>query len=78
MARTKPYTVIGISRLKCIRCGHRAKYQWQICSDGNVYRPLCEPCDIELNELVLKWAGFPDWREKLEQYKKSKGVVSNE
>jgi hypothetical protein len=67
--RKKPYTEIGIKRLKCFRCGAQAKYQWQICSDGNVYRPLCTACDIEMNELVLKFMKFPDWEIKINNYK---------
>jgi len=55
--------------MKCFRCGNKAKYQWQICADENIYRPICEECDIELNEIVLKWAGFPDWKDKIKQYK---------
>lgn len=56
----KPYTRIGIKRLKCFRCGAQAVHQWNICSDGGQYRPMCLECDIELNRFVLKWAGFPD------------------
>ena len=67
--RRKPYTAIGIKRLKCFRCNAKAEYQWQICSDERIYRPLCGKCDIELNELVLKFMKFPDWEEKLKQYK---------
>ena len=63
--RTKPYTDMGIKRMKCFRCGDRAGTQWQICSDGNVYRPLCVRCDIELNDLVLKFMGIE--KEKAEQ-----------
>lgn len=66
--RTRPYTQIGIRRKKCFRCGAQAKYQWQICSDGRQYRPICEQCDIELNEMVLRWMGFTDWEEKMEAY----------
>ena len=71
--RKTPYTEIGIKRLRCFRCGEKAKYQWQICSDGNTYRPLCAKCDIELNELVLKFMGFSDATEKLKKYKILKG-----
>lgn len=67
--RKQPYTQIGIRRLKCIRCGAPAVFQWQICADGNVYRPLCVACDIELNETVLKWAGDPDASSKMIGYK---------
>lgn len=68
--RKTSYTAIGIRRLKCFRCGKKAKYQWQICADGNQYRPICEDCDIALNEMVLKFMGFPDWQEKMEAYRK--------
>ena len=73
MARKEPYTEIGIKRLKCFRCGAKAEYQWQICSDENIYRPICGKCDIELNEIVLKWVGFLDWEEKINKYKTLKG-----
>jgi transcription elongation factor Elf1 len=66
--RTKPYTKVGIRRLKCFRCGNQASRQWQICSDGNQYRPICDRCDIELNELVLKFMGFDDWEQKIDSY----------
>ena len=29
-------------------------------------------CDITLNELVLKWMGFPNWKTLIEKYKKEK------
>ena len=70
--RTKPYTEIGIRRLKCFRCGDKSAFQWQICADGNVYRPICTSCDIELNEMVLKWANVPDWQEKIDAYRNEK------
>jgi hypothetical protein len=71
MPRTRSYTARGIRRLKCFRagCSNRAATQWQICSDGRVFRPVCLPCDIELNRLVLEWAGFADAAEKLEAYR---------
>lgn len=72
--RTKPYTERGIRRLKCIRCGSRAETQWQICADGNQYRPLCLPCDIDLNATVLAWAGFKDAGVKMEAYRHEKGL----
>ena len=63
--RKKPYTQIGIERLKCFRCGHKASQQWQICADGNQYRPICVDCDIELNEVVIKFMGLPNqlWKD---------------
>ena len=56
--RRKPYTEIGIRRVRCYRCGSRAATQWQICADDSVYRGICLKCDIELNELVLRYMGL--------------------
>jgi hypothetical protein len=70
--RTKPYTDRGISRVKCFRCGGQAFFQWQICSDDRVYRPICIECDIALNEMVLTFMGFPDWEEKIKIYAATK------
>lgn len=60
--RKQPYTEKGIRRLKCVRCGEKARFQWSICADGNVSRPLCARCDVELNTMVMRWA-FGDTRE---------------
>lgn len=70
--RKKPYTEIGIRRLKCFRCQNKAHFQWNICSDGNIFRPICVHCDIKLNTMVLKFMKFPDWKEKAETYKLEK------
>ena len=70
--RRTPYTEIGIARLPCFRCGAKPSvYQWQICADGRVYRPVCSKCDLSLNALVLKWARLKDWREKVRAYEES-------
>jgi hypothetical protein len=66
--RKTPYTEIGIGRIKCYRCGEKAEQQWQICSDDNVYRGICNKCDIALNKVVLKFMGFDNWKEKIEKY----------
>lgn len=61
--RKEPYTQIGITRLRCIRCGGMMtsqSHQWQICSDGNNWRPLCLDCDIEMNRMVLQWMRHPE------------------
>lgn len=57
--RKQPYTEIGIRRCKCIRCGKPARFQWQICSDGNYWRPICAACDVALNRLVLEFMRHP-------------------
>ena len=67
--RRKSYTEIGIRRLPCFRCGAKASQQWQICADGNQYRPICKMCDIELNTLVLKFMGFKGIKSKIWKYK---------
>lgn len=70
--RREPYTEVGIRRIPCVRhsvCGNMAHATWTICADDGLHRPLCKSCDDELNEMVLKWAGFPDWREKMERYR---------
>lgn len=69
--RKKPYTEIGLKRLKCVRCGDPAFSQWQICADGNLYRPICTKCDIELNLLVLVYMGDPEIDSKMEVYRES-------
>lgn len=73
--RKKPYTEAGIKRLGCARCGNPAQYQWQICSDGNNYRPICLDCDIELNRAVLEFFGHPERERLMVEYEKSKGDV---
>ncbi len=75
MSRKKPYTEIGIRRLKCFRCQQPAIFQWQICSDKNTFRPICLSCDIALNEMVLKFMGFENWEEKIQKYKKEKSAL---
>lgn len=67
--RSKPYTEIGIKRVKCFRCPNRAAQQWQICADGNVYRPICSQCDVVLNYLVMDFMEMPDRDEKIQLYK---------
>lgn len=67
--RRTPYTSIGIKRIPCARCGAPSVHQWQICSDGNQYRGLCLECDIAMNEVVLRFIGFKNWRSKLKQYR---------
>lgn len=70
--RKQPYTDAGIRRLDCVRCGSPARFQWSICADGNLFRPICTPCDIALNELVLKWMKDPHWKAKVAAYRQAK------
>lgn len=75
MPRKRPYTQIGVRRLMCFRCKtRRAEFQWQICADGNVFRPLCPQCDVDLNEMVLRWVGDPEAEAKLRAYRQRVNV----
>lgn len=71
--RRKPYTAIGIRRVKCAMRGCRRKgyATWQVCADGRVYRALCWQCDCALNRLVLEWIGDPHAHRKMLRYEAS-------
>lgn len=71
--RRKPYTERGIARLPCFRCGDPATQQWQICSDGNLFRPICTGCDIALNNLVLEFMRHPDRVDLVRAYAEKMG-----
>lgn len=70
--RRKPYTELGVKRVKCFRCNNKADFQWTICADGNQYRPVCVHCDIALNKMVLKFMKFGNWEELYLKYKNQK------
>ena len=70
--RRIPYTRRGIARIPCIRCGSPAKFQWNLCSDGGHYRPLCLACDVALNRLVLAWMGHPEAQALANSYQAKK------
>lgn len=72
MPRRRPYTEIGIRRIPCFRCGEPSTTQWQICSDGNVWRGLCGPCDVGLNAVVLIYLGDARAAEKIERYREAR------
>jgi hypothetical protein len=56
----RQYTVAEVAAADCFRCGSPAEHQWQVCADGNTWRPLCFACDVELNRRTLEWMGHPD------------------
>jgi len=69
--RRKPYTQIGIRRLPCFRCGRKPSvYQWRVCADGNVWRPLCGPCDVAMNAAVLRFMRHPHWKAIMAEYRR--------
>jgi hypothetical protein len=57
--RYRPYTVIGIRRLKCIRlsCPNPAVRTFQVCADSRTYRPACEECCQEMHRLIADLLG---------------------
>jgi hypothetical protein len=67
--RKRPYTDIGVRRLPCTRCGKPATRQWQVCADGNLYRPICSRCDVFLNGLVLNTMHDPKFITKMRRYR---------
>jgi transcription elongation factor Elf1 len=71
--RMKPYTAIGIKRKKCVRCGHQASSQWQICAIGRQYVPICTACDIALNAQVLDFMDWPNIVAVMKKYREEKG-----
>ena len=68
--RRTPYTVRGISRVPCFRCGSPSRFQWQVCADGRQYRPVCLACDVALNDLTLRFMRDPDRKAKMAAYRK--------
>ncbi len=70
--RRAPYTALGIRRVPCYRCGQPAQYQWQVCADDRLFRPLCLDCDIDLNRVVLRWMKDPEAESKLARYELEK------
>lgn len=58
--RRRPYTVRGVRRRPCSRCGVPARFQWSACANGNRYVPLCPDCDIALNRLALHFMRVPN------------------
>ena len=70
--RRKPYTERGITRVKCavVGCGNRARYQWQICADGNAYRPICPEHDVAINAAVMRLVWGKSRDADLRRYRK--------
>lgn len=74
--RKEPYTETGIRRLPCARCSAPSRFQWSACSDGNLWRPLCLDCDIDLNRLVLFWMNDPEAEQKTARYAQQKRAAA--
>ena len=68
-AGSRPYTVRGIKRLPCARCGKPAHATWSACANGNRQVPLCAACDVALNEMALRFMRIPDAEVLLAAYR---------
>lgn len=68
--RKKPYTRLGIVRMKCQRCGDKAVFQWNCCANGNRWLPVCEACDIALNKMAMEFFRLPNRKQLLRRYEK--------
>ncbi len=66
--RGKPYPDSKLYKLDCYVCGEKAKFQWNACADGNVWRPLCAKHDVLINKAVLQVLYPKDWEVKLKEY----------
>lgn len=71
LGRLKPYTATGIRRLPCSRCGNRASHTWSACANGNRHVPLCDECDVKLNELALRFMRIPQAEALLAAYRQA-------
>ena len=70
--RRKPYTLAGLRRVPCARCGRPSTSQWNACANGNRYLGCCDTCDIMLNWLVLKFFKFDKVDLRIRRYKESR------
>lgn len=71
---SKPYTAIGITRVRCARagCTNRATVQWQCCALKNRWFALCNDCDIGLNEIATKFLLGAGAKKVMAWYRKSR------
>lgn len=54
--RKRAYTVAGIRRLPCFRCGALSSYStWQVCANDRRHVPICVRCDLAMNRMALKF-----------------------
>lgn len=53
--------------IPCVRCGAVGVAVWKACSDTE-WRVVCADCDIEANEVLLRWLKVPRSGRKLADY----------
>lgn len=78
MTGRKPYTQKQIDSSVCFCCKKPARFQWNACADGNVWRLLCVECDVRVNIGVLKVLYPRGWKTKIRAYCKSIGYKPTE
>lgn len=66
--RKRPFGIRQLYQQKCHCCGGPARFQWNACADGNVWRALCSLCDVKINIAVMKVLDPANWRERILKY----------
>lgn len=68
--RKLPYTEKGITRMQCAitACNNQAYYQWKICSNNNLFTPICVDCDIMINKIFLKLIAGKNFDKLINKY----------
>lgn len=68
--RRRPYTALGIRRVRCCfrGCRRRGHASWQVCADGRAFRVVCYQHDILINRMALELMGDPDVEPKMKRY----------
>jgi hypothetical protein len=66
--RKKAYSAKEIVKVPCVRCGAPSFHQFQICALNRTHVPICQPCDVALNRLVLEFFKAPDIDQLMQAY----------
>ena len=64
----RPIPLSKLYKSECYVCGDPARFQWNACADGNVWRPLCKACDVAINISVLQVLYPVEWLAKVKAY----------
>lgn len=70
--RRKPYTERGLRRMECASCGEKSTSQWSACALDGKFFPLCTRCDVELNEVAVRYVFGERWDIELKAYREKK------
>lgn len=66
--RRRPYPDSKLYKMTCHCCDQPARFQWNACADGNIWRPLCPSCDVKINIEVMKVLDPTNWRKRIRAY----------